>query len=135
MIFSLAEDAEVGSIVWTFSASDADAGANGRISFSIEQQAPGANVFSINSATGDLALAQALDYERFKNYTLIVMAEDDAQPPEERRQSTLTALIIVVDVNDNKPVFDTRLVNRGDKRCSEYGVKSSSLTTWLFSAT
>ena len=110
MIFPLPEDAEVGSIVWTFSATDADSGANGRVSFSIEQQAPGANVFSINSATGELALAKALDYEQFKNYTLIVMAEDDARPPEEKRQSTLTALIIVVDVNDNKPVFDTRYV-------------------------
>ena len=53
---------------------------------------------------------------------MIVNAEDRAEPPEERRQSTLTALIIVVDVNDNSPVFDTRWESVGGSEVGLAGI-------------
>jgi hypothetical protein len=59
-------------------------------------------VFSINSSTGRLITAQAMDREQFVSYVLTLCGEDWSQP----RKSTCTnASINVLDVNDNAPQF------------------------------
>ncbi|PAV84222.1 hypothetical protein WR25_25500 [Diploscapter pachys] len=59
-----------------------------------------AQTFNLDPTTGTLCLDQALDYESHKSYQLVVTATDQTG-----LSSTSLISIIVVDINDNYPVF------------------------------
>ncbi|KAF0309990.1 Protein dachsous [Amphibalanus amphitrite] len=104
VLFSVAEDTAPGTAVWNFSASDADSGAAGTVRYSISQQSP-RPAFAIDQYSGALTLREAIDYEVHAEYTVIVTATDQAEPVRSRLSTSLTAQIIVQDVNDHAPVF------------------------------
>ena len=82
-------------------ATDADAGANGNVRYSIR----GGNVqevFVIDPLTGKLSILRALDYEHAESYKLSIRAQDSGRP---KRSNTTAVLIRVLDVNDNAPKF------------------------------
>jgi protocadherin-16/23 len=98
----------VGSVVWNFTASDADAGTNGELRFSLVKQWPNTTrtpTFMVDPLTGTLTLNADLDYETLSEYTLIIQATDQPTNKSERLSTSLTARVIVTDANDNPPVF------------------------------
>ncbi|CAG7831120.1 unnamed protein product [Allacma fusca] len=100
----VAENTRVGSVVWNFTAMDADDGLNGIVHYEILQQYP-EETFRINTLTGTMYLQATLDYETQSSYMVVVMATDQALNPLERLNSTTTAHIFVDDQNDNIPRF------------------------------
>ncbi|XP_056330520.1 protocadherin-16 [Danio aesculapii] len=81
------------------SASDRDAGLNGRLSYRLLHLD---RHFQINSHTGEISTKLSLDRELQSSYQLIVVAQDGGTPP---RSATGTAFITVLDENDNAPSF------------------------------
>ncbi|XP_069675157.1 protein dachsous-like isoform X2 [Periplaneta americana] len=108
VIIPVPEDTPVGSAVWNFTASDADAGSNGELRYSLVKQWPNTTrtpTFTVDPLTGTLTLHADLDYEVLPEYTLIVRATDQASNKSERLSTSVTARVMVQDANDNVPVF------------------------------
>ncbi|XP_057586594.1 protocadherin Fat 2 isoform X2 [Hippopotamus amphibius kiboko] len=95
------ENAIVGDVVLTVSATDEDGPLNSAITYSLI----GGNQlrhFAIHPKKGELQVAKALDWEQTSSYSLRLRATDSGQPP--LHEDTDIA-IQVVDVNDNAPRF------------------------------
>ncbi|XP_069469096.1 protocadherin-20-like [Ambystoma mexicanum] len=97
---SILENNEPGAFLITFSATDADSGRNGAISYHLGESAPSA--FALDGSTGILTVRIDLDREQDARYTFLVLAGDQGSPP---RSSTCTVVINVLDQNDNGPLF------------------------------
>ncbi|XP_029020957.1 protocadherin gamma-A11-like isoform X36 [Betta splendens] len=96
---SIQEDVPVGTVVVTVTATDADHGSNGRITYSISgilDQARG--LFEINDQTGEIRLKGSVDYEKARTFQLNVRASDDGGLVD-----SCKVIIDVTDINDNKP--------------------------------
>ncbi|NWV55186.1 PCD23 protein, partial [Daphoenositta chrysoptera] len=95
------EDVEVGFLVHHIMAKDPDEGRNGQVTYHIlsgnENKA-----FVLDKITGLLTTAQLLDHEVQERYSLTVMALDDGSPA---LSATQVLTVLVVDVNDETPVF------------------------------
>ncbi|XP_072754595.1 protein dachsous isoform X1 [Anoplolepis gracilipes] len=100
----VSERAAIGSTIYNLTASDLDSGLNGDLRYGLVHEFPPKGCFAVDSLTGALTLAKQLDREERADYTLILKASDRA-PPGEQLASTVTARIIVLDQNDNDPVF------------------------------
>ena len=95
------EDAPVGTTVLVMSASDKDVGENARITYSIADEQNDVD-FKIEPASGAIIINRPLDREQTEVYVLTVTATDNGIP---RMSDTTDVEIVIVDVNDNKPVF------------------------------
>ncbi|MGV6818004.1 MAG: tandem-95 repeat protein [Thiotrichales bacterium] len=94
---TVAENAGVGDTVGiTASASDADVDDN--ITYSLSDDAGG--LFTIDSATGVVTVASALDYETATSHNITLLATSD-----DTSTSSQVFTITVSDVNDNAPVI------------------------------
>ncbi|XP_029159355.1 protein dachsous [Nylanderia fulva] len=100
----VSEKAAIGSTIYNLTASDLDSGLNGDLRYGLVDEFPSKGCFAVDSLTGALTLAKQLDREERADYTLILKASDRA-PLGEQLASTVTARIIVLDQNDNNPVF------------------------------
>ncbi|XP_076832194.1 protocadherin Fat 4 isoform X2 [Brachyhypopomus gauderio] len=83
------------------SASDEDLGINGQLTHFIENSSS-ARFFYLHP-NGSLRILQNLDRETQSHHTLIIIAVDSGLPP---LTGTGTLIVVVDDVNDNRPVFD-----------------------------
>lgn len=92
------EDTPVGSGIFKVTAIDYDSGENARLTYTIEDN----DAFQIVSRTGDIVLKTPLDREKIAGYTLTVTVSDNGRPS---KSDTTDIEVIVVDVNDNAPVF------------------------------
>ena len=103
---SLLESTSVNDRFFSLTASDADEGKNGFISYEIthgnEQEKFG--IFP----DGYLYIKSALDREEWDYYAITVVATDHGDPP---RSSTTSVVIHVIDVNDHSPVFGNQTFN------------------------
>lgn len=99
---AVAEDAAVGSAVYNFTATDADADANAELRYAIVLQVPAAT-FAVDALTGTLTVVEPLDYETVREHVLVVRATDQAANVTERLHTDVTARVAVLDVNDNVP--------------------------------
>ncbi|KAM4697236.1 protocadherin-16 [Discoglossus pictus] len=102
------EDAEIGSSVFTFQASDHDRpGPNSQVRYSLLRQEPGgpASTFRLDSETGVLSVTAPLDREAISSYLLVVEASDSALNVSQRHCSSVTARIFLSDRNDHVPLF------------------------------
>lgn len=99
---SVSEAAPLRTTVVRVSAVDVDQGASGDVLYGIAEGNDQAK-FSIDEATGQLSVVQALDREQEASYTLTVVARDTGL--EIQHTSTATVLIQVLDENDNAPEF------------------------------
>lgn len=103
-VSQVSEDSPVGSFIAYMSATDPDAGANGRVdcalsgadsaTFSLVQKYP---------SEYQIMTAAALDRERTAEYTLTVKCWDGGSPVSRITEESFR--LIVGDVNDNAPVF------------------------------
>ena len=99
---SVPENTTIGTEVTRCSATDADAGLNGRVRYSIIEGDPNHD-FAIGQDTGIVRVAKELNFERKSMYFLTIQADDSAGTGV--RYDTATATVSVTDINDNAPVF------------------------------
>ena len=104
-VANVTENVPIGTTVTQIAATDPDATTNGKVTFSfLSGNTNGA--FAIDSATGYIVTANAIDRERQIDYLLFVNAVDSpstSTPNYDRTSVRITAL----DVNDNAPTFVT----------------------------
>ncbi|XP_066525892.1 protocadherin gamma-A11-like isoform X6 [Hoplias malabaricus] len=98
---SIPENVAKGSAVLTVSATDADQGTNGDLTYSFSQSSESiSDLFDMNSSTGTISVTGKLDFERIKKYELYVEATDRGGLTD-----TSKVNIEITDVNDNAPVI------------------------------
>ena len=90
--FSVAEDAAVGALVGSVSATDAD---NDTLTYSITAGNGDGN-FAVNSSTGAITVAAGLDYETTSSYSLTAQADDG-----NGGTATATVAVTVTDVAED----------------------------------
>ena len=96
---NVSESREVGVEVFNVSATDIDAGDNGRIEYSIR---PPSLFFNISS-DGSVRIVQSLDFEYKRKFNVPIIARDFGNSP---RSSNVTVVVVIVNVNEHPPVFD-----------------------------
>ncbi|XP_040001752.1 protocadherin-23 [Xiphias gladius] len=109
--FSLREDATAGSLAFAFHARDADGtfpNSALRYTLTFDPELGGSSSrlpFQINPHTGSLTVVAPLDRETTPSFAFTVTATDQAKRKDERKQTSVTAQVFLLDVNDNRPVF------------------------------
>ncbi|XP_025063474.1 protocadherin Fat 1 isoform X5 [Alligator sinensis] len=96
------ENTEPKTLLTRVQATDADAGVNRKVHYSLVNSADGQ--FSIDELSGIVRLEKPLDRELQAVYTLNLKAVDEGLP--RRLSSTGTLVVSVLDINDNPPVFE-----------------------------
>ncbi|NP_291064.1 protocadherin gamma-A3 precursor [Mus musculus] len=96
---SVLENVPVGTRLITVNATDPDEGFNAQVSYILDKM-PGkiAQVFHLNSVTGDISILKSLDYEDAVFYEIKIEAQDGPG-----LFSRAKVLVTVLDVNDNAP--------------------------------
>ncbi|OWF51636.1 Cadherin EGF LAG seven-pass G-type receptor 3 [Mizuhopecten yessoensis] len=96
---TVSEDSAAGTTVCTMTASDADYGDDGTLSFSIVGGNTG-GLFGVSSSSGVVYLAGTLDFEITMSHELVIKVSDGGNSV---LTATSTVTITVTDVNDNSP--------------------------------
>ncbi|XP_057164478.1 cadherin-23 [Ursus arctos] len=97
------EDAPVGTVILTVTATDADSGNFALIEYSLGD---GEGKFAINPTTGDIYVLSSLDREKKDHYILTALAKDNpGDIASNRRENSVQVVIQVLDVNDCRPQF------------------------------
>ncbi|XP_039549970.1 protocadherin-23 [Pimephales promelas] len=104
---SISEDVLEGTALFQVKAMDRDLGGDSGITYSIAQSEQ-EHLFNIDPTSGLITTAAGLDHEREKELRFLVVASDGGSPS---LSSTATVTIHVVDVNDNKPIFQQQFYN------------------------
>ena len=99
---SVKENAAVGTSVLQVTATDADVGINGKITYSLDMSF---DSFKIDPNTGEITTTASLNREVTPLYKLKVLADDSGA---NNRQGQADLVVTVEDVNDFNPVFGPR---------------------------
>ncbi|KAM9413755.1 protocadherin gamma-A11-like isoform 11-T11 [Salvelinus alpinus] len=98
---SLPENSPLDTIVVTVSATDADEGLNGEVTYEFDDVSDeNSNVFSLDHETGKITVVGPIDYEKESSYEMQISAKDGLG-----LASYSTLIIEITDVNDNAPVI------------------------------
>ncbi|XP_036403740.1 protocadherin gamma-A11-like [Megalops cyprinoides] len=98
---SLPENSLRGTVVLTVTATDADKGTNGEVTYSFSHSTGSVtDLFDINPNTGAITANGLIDFEKAKQYEINVEATDKGGLTD-----TSKVLIDVIDMNDNPPVI------------------------------
>uniref|UniRef100_G3Q1B6 Cadherin domain-containing protein n=1 Tax=Gasterosteus aculeatus aculeatus TaxID=481459 RepID=G3Q1B6_GASAC len=98
---TLPENSPVDTLVVTVSAIDADEGLNSEITYEFDHVSDeNSNVFSLHSKSGEVRIAESLDYEKVSTYEMQISAKDGLG-----LVSYATVIIDITDLNDNAPVI------------------------------
>ncbi|KAM8847869.1 protocadherin gamma-A12-like [Synchiropus picturatus] len=101
---SLPENSPLDTVVIRVSATDADEGVNGQVTYQFGRQSnDDINTFTIDSKTGEINLRDEIDYEDRSSFEMRVKAKDGLG-----LTSYAKVIIEVTDVNDNAPVIDLK---------------------------
>uniref|UniRef100_A0A8B9JFA1 Cadherin domain-containing protein n=1 Tax=Astyanax mexicanus TaxID=7994 RepID=A0A8B9JFA1_ASTMX len=104
---ALAENSQIGTEVVTVSATDADEGANGAVSYEFSRIVDNAlQLFTIDKVTGTIRVTGEIDYEEEKYYEIKVQAKDGFG-----LATTASVVIDITDVNDNAPKIILKSLN------------------------
>uniref|UniRef100_A0A669EG88 Cadherin domain-containing protein n=1 Tax=Oreochromis niloticus TaxID=8128 RepID=A0A669EG88_ORENI len=96
---SIRENSAVGTTVMRVTATDADHGSNGRITYSISSILDSARgLFEVNGENGEIRLKGNIDYEKARTFQINIRASDDGGLVD-----SCKVKIDVIDMNDNKP--------------------------------
>ena len=96
----ISENAGEGTSVMEITATDKDRLDSGKLVYSILQQIPHGDFFTINSESGEISVAGTLDYETHTNHILLVQVMDEAG-----HTNATFVIIYLGNADDNKPVF------------------------------
>ena len=77
--------------------------------------------FRINPDTGEVFVHTPLDREKVPVYHLKIQASDRALLPANQRGSRIIAIVILKDINDNKPEFGNASYYTGVKETASVG--------------
>ncbi|KAM4051034.1 protocadherin-23 [Anomaloglossus baeobatrachus] len=106
VVIGIVENVSIGTILYTFKAKDGDGNlANSKIKYSLNSEGGKKIPFVIHEWDGILTTTRALDRETEESFILTVIATDQATNITKRRRCSLTARIIIQDINDNHPSF------------------------------
>jgi protocadherin-16/23 len=124
--FQIMENVLEGTTVGRVNARDGDSGENGRVTYYIV----GGNImgiFGINMTDGRIYTVRNVDYETSSSHLLSIKAKDNSilNP----KSSIMTVRIVILDLNDNPPIFSVDPVIITVQENSPPG-----RSTWTFSA-
>lgn len=104
--FYVSENSPEYHTIALMSAMDGDKGSNSRVKYSIVgvEDARSSDKFRISTSGHLMTTEVLLDRELIETHVLVVRAEDDGKPS---LSSVARVTVVVTDVNDNSPVFDT----------------------------
>ncbi|XP_056294840.1 protocadherin beta-15-like [Pseudoliparis swirei] len=98
---TLPENSAINTPVITVSASDADEGVNGEVTYEFSRLSDKSrNMFSLNEKTGEISVTGDIDYEEGSKYDVFVEAKDGYG-----LSSVAKVIIDITDVNDNAPMI------------------------------
>ncbi|XP_053501614.1 protocadherin gamma-A11-like isoform X34 [Ictalurus furcatus] len=98
---SIIENSSKGTKLTTVSASDADEGTNGHVTYYISNTDKSVkDVFTINQNNGEITLNGQIDYEKTSHFQLDIQAKDQGGLSD-----SCKIMIDVLDINDNKPAI------------------------------
>ncbi|XP_061899868.1 protocadherin beta-15-like, partial [Entelurus aequoreus] len=101
---SVKEDAALKTPVITVSASDADEGVNGEVTYQFSRMSDKSrNIFSLSDKTGEIFVTGEIDYEEGSMHEVFVEAKDGYG-----LSSEIKVVININDVNDNAPVINLK---------------------------
>ncbi|KAM4732165.1 protocadherin gamma-A10-like isoform 33-T33 [Anableps anableps] len=101
---SLPENSPVGTVVVTVSASDADEGVNGDVTYDFGHVNEDVRKkFTIDRKVGEIRVTDAVDYEVTTSYEIRIKAKDGLG-----KSSYAKVIISITDVNDNAPVVSLK---------------------------
>ncbi len=97
----LTENAAMGVKLTTVSATDADEGSNGHVTYYVASKDDIVrNLFSIDQHSGDVTVNGLVDFEKASHYQIDIQAKDQGGLSD-----SCKLIIDVLDINDNKPVI------------------------------
>lgn len=99
------ENTAQSTVIYTFTATDRDSGVNGTVKYEIQSES--ADNLVINAETGQLSISKNIDYEVVREISLVIRAYDQAPTKDSQLFTTVTVMILVLDENDNAPVFQS----------------------------
>ncbi len=126
-ILNFTEDANLGERFPLPIAKDSDVGSNSLKDYKLSSN----EYFSVDvhsgqtSISAELVLQKALDREKQAVIHLILTAIDGGKPP---KSGTLSIVVNVMDVNDNKPIFSKPLYKVKVKENTQIGTKIISVS-------
>ncbi|XP_015235726.1 PREDICTED: protocadherin beta-15-like [Cyprinodon variegatus] len=101
---SLPENSPADSIIVKVSATDADEGPNGEITYNFDHMSNNyVSLFSIDQKTGEIKVKGAIDHETDSSIELRIRAKDGPG-----LTSYCTVMIDIIDVNDNQPTISLK---------------------------
>ena len=103
--FSVPEDALVGRLLGQVEAFDVDLEGNSTLQYNITESAD-SNIIRINPSTGEVYLRSTLDREVKDRYEFTVEVRDQGVPSSLTSDEKAVVTLTVLDINDNRPVFD-----------------------------
>ncbi|KAM9356723.1 protocadherin gamma-A11-like [Symphorus nematophorus] len=104
---SLPENSPLDTLVITVSATDADEGVNGEVTYGFDHVSNENQVFSLNPKTGEVKVSGSIDYEKESSYEMQISAKDGLG-----LASYATLIIEITDMNDNAPAIHLKsLIN------------------------
>ncbi|XP_073685643.1 protocadherin gamma-A12-like isoform X40 [Garra rufa] len=116
---TLAENTPSGTEIIRVSATDADEGPNGEVTYEFSRISDKAvKLFSIDKITGQITVSGEIDYENEKNYEMIIQSKDASG-----LASTAKIIIDITDVNDNPPRIIVKSLNNPVPENSEPGTE------------
>ncbi|XP_053285335.1 protocadherin beta-15 [Pleuronectes platessa] len=96
---TLPENSPLDTVVVTVSATDADEGVNGDVTYEFDHISDeGNNAFSLDQTTGEITVTGPIDYEELSAYEMQITAKDGPG-----LVSSCSLIIDIKDVNDNAP--------------------------------
>ncbi|XP_076595445.1 protocadherin gamma-A5-like isoform X33 [Chaetodon auriga] len=96
---TVTENSPKGTVVATVTASDADEGSNGKITYSITNALDDImKVFEVNEENGEVTLIGNVDFEESRNYQISLLASDEGGLTD-----SCKLFVDLQDMNDNEP--------------------------------
>ncbi|XP_051766364.1 protocadherin beta-7-like [Ctenopharyngodon idella] len=116
---TLAENTPSGTEIIRVSATDADEGPNGEVTYEFSRISDKAEkLFSIDKTTGQIVVTGEIDYENERNYEVGIQSKDASG-----LASTAKVIIDITDVNDNPPRIILKSLNNPIPENSEPGTE------------
>ncbi|XP_077098962.1 protocadherin gamma-A12-like isoform X6 [Siphateles boraxobius] len=116
---TLAENTPSGTEIIRVSATDADEGPNGEVTYEFSRISDKtARLFSIDKTTGQIVVIGEIDYENERNYEVGIQAKDASG-----LASTAKVIIDITDVNDNPPRIILKSLNNPIPENSDPGTE------------
>jgi len=143
LYMSFHENVPIGTLIYIAQALDRDSDINSRLRYAISaDNSDDVSLFQIDSTSGQITLRSLLDREISARHQFSILASDAGTPS---RSASMTVVVTVLDVNDNRPVFNSdgysfrvlrpvplgAVIGSVGANDSDYGTENSRLTYYL----